>query len=849
MQEKSVLLTPNKRLSRHLQRQFCEAASLQNKKTWHTPKILPLTTWLTTFWQECPDSRILLTKIQEKLLWQKIIAENLGSGFDSLADPAINFHEIVNGWQVENLESIGNENEDIATFQSIYKKFCTYCKHKNFVTISELTTLVIPYLSNYGLEKITFIGFDEYNPQLQSLITAFESVGCKILKIDPNNYQDSIQKRLGLDTITQEIIISAEWAKQILNKNPKASLGIVVPNLVELRHKIIQTFTQVLGDTKNINISAGIPLKNLPVINCALELLSLSEPFDLKSISALLLSPYTIDSTQEKSERFLFNFQLQQSGQVQFNLNDLKNIAKKNHINIPTLIENLRKWQDFFYPTENKTITTAEWPKVFTKILKTLGWPGENNLTDIESKAINHFIKLLQEVTTASLIADKISYKKALQILQELVLDNTLQLESDPDASIHIIGTLEAAGINFDYLWITGLDEESWPSSPKPTPFMPIALQKKLLLPHSSAERELHFCETLIKRYKRSAKEIVFSYVRQIEDRTISPSSLIADIPEIPLADLNLTITPGWSKKIHHSQKIEPLTNDQAPKLTTSEITRTPSRLLELQSLCPFRAFMEFRLKTKEAKKSSLGISKIDRGTIIHAIVEEFWQKVKSQKSLCALNSVELQELINSYVEKHLSKLALSKPLHKIEKMCLSSLLTKLFEIEKERRPFTVVATEKSVEIKLSSIPIKLRIDRIDRIDCLGEERILVLDYKTGKNLPSTLGWFGPYPENIQLLLYSLAIDAVEGLALIQINADSTKFKEISLEELAFGLRASDPKNDFKDGVTWHELIEYWRSILTKIADDFAAGVASVTPKSPQTCRHCSFDSACRVIR
>src|SRR3990172_11341758 len=96
MQEKSVTLTPNKRLARHLQKQFCISHTKQNQNSWHSAKILPLKTWLINCWQECSDPRVLLNPFQEKLLWQKIIVENLGEKFISLTKFATNAHESIN---------------------------------------------------------------------------------------------------------------------------------------------------------------------------------------------------------------------------------------------------------------------------------------------------------------------------------------------------------------------------------------------------------------------------------------------------------------------------------------------------------------------------------------------------------------------------------------------------------------------------------------------------------------------------------------------------------------------------------------------------------------------------------
>ncbi|EKE06300.1 MAG: hypothetical protein ACD_19C00018G0001 [uncultured bacterium] len=843
--QNSLTLTPNKRLARHLQKQFCITTAKQNEDAWHSAKILPLKTWLINCWQECPDPRVLLNTLQERLLWQKIITENLGEKFISLTKLAINAHESINGWQLEDINYPTNEIENFVIFQSIYQNFKNYCETKNLVTSSQLPTLLIPYVQNFNLEKITFAGFDEYNPQLQNLITVIKETGCEILELDPNNYQNSIQKRLGFNKIKQEIITSAKWAKQILDRNSNNSIGIVVPNLVELRPEISQVFSEILDDDKAINISTGIPLGNSPIINSVLELLSLSEPFSLETFSRFLLSPYITGAETEKSERAFFNLQLKQSNYFQLTVSDIKQLAKKYTKNIPLLIKTLQKWQEFFSQLQNKILFPSEWMQIFAQTLQILGWPGENNLTDLESTAIKYFTKLLQDIAATNLITGKIPYKKTLQILHDFIIHTTLQPEHEIDAPINIFGTLEAAGINFDYLWIMGLDQESWPPAPHPNPFISFEIQKKFLIPHASAERELHFCEMLIKRYKRSAKEIIFSHIKQIEDRIIEPSSLIANIPEILIDDLNLAKTITWEQKIHRSQKLETLDIDPAPKLTPNETIHGSSRLIELQSLCPFQAFMEFRLATKEPIKLEPGISKINRGIIVHGALEHFWQKVRTQQNLCQLEPTQLQKAINDSLEYSLKKLELPPSLYKLEKQCLIPLLTGLLEIEKSRQPFEVIATEKTIQINLSSIQIKIRIDRIDQ---LTNGNTLLIDYKTGKNLPSIFDWFGPRPKNIQLPLYSVALRSIQGLALVQINVGSLKFKEISLEELLFGLRTIGvAENNLRSNITWDELIEHWRSILTKLASDFAAGEASPTPLSPQVCKKCSFGPVCRV--
>ena len=69
-----LVLTVNRRLSHHLQRQYAQYQIKQGQSAWATPAILPLQTWLITYWQHCRQAQgILLTEFQEQFLWQRIV--------------------------------------------------------------------------------------------------------------------------------------------------------------------------------------------------------------------------------------------------------------------------------------------------------------------------------------------------------------------------------------------------------------------------------------------------------------------------------------------------------------------------------------------------------------------------------------------------------------------------------------------------------------------------------------------------------------------------------------------------------------------------------------------------------
>lgn len=869
--QKEIILTPNNRLARHL-------------------RSLSLTTWLTNCWQEYAEPQTLLNSHQERLLWQQVIEEALGKNFSSITNTVIKAHELLINWQLDVTNWSDHESsEDVIIFKRLNNKFASYCKKKNLVTACQLPSLVLPYLQQREL-KITFTGFNEYPPQLQTFIDNLQKSNHQIAHHDPNNYKNSSHKKLSFTKQCDEITTIARWAKQLTKHNPKVNIGVVVANLTDLRPEIIRIFNDVLGDTKSINVSAGIIFSSLPMIGHALDLLALREPFDLKVLGKILLSSYIHGAKTEKSNRALFDFQLHQLSQSQFWLTDVEFLAKKYTKDISILINTLQKTRDIFTQIKNKKLCNSEWTKIFAQILQTLGWPNENNLTETELKTAERFTELLEEFATTDLIAEKTSYTQALRFLHNMAGHTVFQAEHKTDNPINILGTLEAAGINFDHLWVMGLDQESWPEAPHPNPFIPIKIQKKFNLPHSSAERELHFSEELIKRFKRSAREVIFSYVKQSEDRTVEPSTLIADIPEICADDLDLALFTPRAKEIYNIQQPEgintiaqsikniffqhtemPHQPSSRPTLfagrraganvvcevqsweeksemeigiATSSLINGGSRIIESQSLCPFRAFAEFRLNAKEFKQPEPGISKLKRGVLIHTALEKFWHEVKNHQNLCALDQTTLQELIKKCVEYALNKEHLSQTLYALEQKCLIKILNRWLETEKGRSPFEVVATEKTIETALGPMQIKLRIDRIDR---LTDGSLLLIDYKTGKKLPTIFDWFGKRPKNPQLPLYCVAVSEAQALAFAQINVESIKFKSITLDELAFGLRSAD-ETSFKNNINWQELIGYWQEILVNLAKDFASGCAEPQPISPQICKQCEFGMICRYI-
>jgi hypothetical protein len=121
----------------------------------------------------------------------------------------------------------------------------------------------------------------------------------------------------------------------------------------------------------------------------------------------------------------------------------------------------------------------------------------------------------------------------------------------------------------------------------------------------------------------------------------------------------------------------------------------------------------------------------------------------------------------------------------------------------------------------------------------LADGSLMVIDYKSGKILPSVNDWFGERPVSTQLPIYCVAIDHLQGLALAQVNTQILKLKTIGLEELSISMQTE--KN-----LDWDQLTNYWIGILKNLAENFVCGHAQVDPLNMQVCQTCAFGLICR---
>lgn len=879
LQQGACLLTGNLRLSRFISQNFARHTAAREQTVWLTPVIMPLQNWLdqareTLLINGAIEAEIVLNAQQEALLWEDIIRHS--SEGEALLRPHATARQVQQAWQLlhawrlENSADVPELNEDARAFLNWSTQFRACCKANRWLSSAQIPKQLAKAFAHenpFTGQTILLAGFDELTPQQQYLFATLHESGCEIRWIVPEDRQaDCVLVECADER--DEINTMARWLRQHLTKTPEALIAVVVPNLEQRRGVIIRELSSILSSAPFtpsnasaplFNISLGQPLSQYPLIQAAFHVLALSrQRVDLSTASALLLSPFIAGWESEYQQRALLDRRLRETAEPQVSLKTLIFFAAQDTQpwHCPVLAKHLRALSPVIDSLPARDLP-RHWVERFSRYLNTAGWSIGRSLCSEEYQTHKAWRELLTAFARLDLIGGQLSSgamsaQQALGHLRQLTNEQTFQPES-PDAGVQVLGLYEASGLQFDALWLMGMSDNVWPATTGPNPFISLALQRQHEMPHATATRELAVARKLTRRLLASAGTIVLSYPASgVGAESLRPSSLFNKLPRQAPSALALWQEPSWRDLIHTQQQRELLTEDVAPTIELlHEKTGGGSSIIRLQSNCPFRAFAELRLAARPFATVDIGLDPMSRGTLLHRVLELVWDTLETQACLLKLNDNALHQLVEDMSRLAIRETQQALPQQfsgeylKLEKQRLQRYVLNWLEIEKQRTPFQVLETEQLLETQISGVPIRLKLDRLDKLE---DGRLLVIDYKTGQVAASQ--WFGARPEEPQLPLYASVIQgSLAGILFAQLHAKELSFKGICEEsDLVPKVKGYEGMKQTREMASWTAVLANWKTTVEKLGADFRTGLADVDPLKPgETCRYCELSSLCRI--
>jgi probable DNA repair protein len=855
-----LVVTASDRAARALASAFHRARRVEGLTAWPAPGILDWKSFVRAAWEErTRDGRLLLNPTQEQSLWAEIVGADgrlatlLEGPRHRLAALAMEAHELLCGYAPQFLRPPARAawQQDAAAFSNWLAAFDQTSSAGNLLSPARLPLELTPLLEGDQLARppLLLAGFDSILPVQHTFFDAWGAWR----KAAPSQPAAPIRFHQAADT-QAELNACARWCGEWLAANPAARLLVVTQNAGDRssRGQIERAFLELSGTSRAplFEFSLGIPLSQVALPHAALLLLRwLNGPLAEHELDWLFSTGHAVTSPKEASALQAQMRALRRRGleQPQWMLADFTHAHAGPGSLPPEWVKRIADTQRRLAERVRRPQIPLDWAELVPHLLEIAGWPGASSLSSAEFQAVRRWQQAVETAGSLGFDSRHIGWTDFLSALTR-TLDETLFAPESRDAPIQIAGPAESAGLTANAVWFLGATEDAWPASGATHPLLPLDVQRLAGMPHATAQLDWELAQAITARLASSAPEVHFSYVRQSEGVEAHPSRLIAQLAEAAEELAAATRRP------------DPIA---APFEDTSRIpfpqgkVQGGSSVLTSQSQCPFKAFASARLGAQSWVPAEAGLTASQRGQLLHAVLHAIWsgppEGIRSLKELQGLQDrvtfveARVRRVFQNELREGLRQRMPQRYLE-LEEQRLSGLVTEWLAYEAMRLDFEVAETEADRTIHIAGLTIDLRLDRIDR---LNDDSLLVIDYKSGDVTPKA--WELPRPDDVQLPLYAgFALDREDevlgGLAFAKVRPGHLEFAGhigAPTATLFAGLKGSSTL--VKNPLTAEQIIG-WREHIEQLAKDFLAGCAEVDPRDyPKTCERCGLQTLCRV--
>jgi ATP-dependent helicase/nuclease subunit B len=665
---------------------------------------------------------------------------------------------------------------------------------------------------------------------------------------------------VGCDNPLLEAEAAAQWCAAQLERDAQARLLLVVPRLAQQRHIWQRAlshrldFESLLGAGTSSGdapfaLEGGQPLSAYPLVATALQLIALAAgDMRFEQLSTVFRSAYLGALEHEPCLRIELWLREYNLGEVQPGLLDRLRASVGAELGEPAAAVLRRLHTALEAAGAPSSAGPAGWARAFASLLHHCGWPGTSPLGSDEQQVRMRFDELLGDFATLGAPVERLSGAQASQLLHDMAQRVAFEPASD-DVPVTVTASLDDPIVHYDGIWVAGLTAGTWPPAPQPDPLLPPMWQRDAGLPEASPAGQLTLAQQRMRQWQRRAARCVWSWARSEAELPCDRSPLLDELPAA------LAARDGEPEARSSAFALEDWLVGQAPPLRAWWDASGPAwprerplrggiRLLELQSLCPFRGFAELRLQARRLPQPEPGIDPRLRGQLLHRALELFWRTTGDsatlhQRSAEATRTLARQcvdSAIEQVVERQLGHFA--PGLLRRERARTERLLGQLIEWELAREAFQTQGLESQQPCVIGGATLQLRLDRVDR---LSDGRLVVIDYKS-----SAAQKFDPFadrPPQPQLPAYAMALgEQVGAVVAVHLGREGVKLRGLADRPERLRGIAAVPGGE----PAWPPLLQRWREQLQRLVREFLGGYAGVQPQSG-ACEYCHLQMLCRV--
>jgi ATP-dependent helicase/nuclease subunit B len=859
-----TVVVPSRQRSEAVRLAYAAHQLAHQRSVWASPDVLPLEAWKAREIERRAAAGEalprLLTPAEEWFLWRQSAAELTHDlelvARGPLAESLRRASHLAREFRIGLTNRRGTPGSEGRLLFDVQQLVLEKTRALGAATAAELA----PQLQCLGGARMLLAaGFTQQTPSFEALASARQAQGCSTrMRALARDVPNETRAVLAADS-SEELERIADWCRARLDAQPDARVLVLAPGAPEARERLVTLIRQNIdpqnaacGDLGQLNpgslvaLEGGLPLSRAPLVAHALRGLAwLVNGSEFADFSAWLCAPYWTIPGETRARLDLW---LRERMSLEVQPRELLSALSAVPEALAGAAQALAaQVAPALRELDATRATPRQWSERFDKALKRLEWPGNRTLDSDAEQTRARFKELLDDFGQLATATGAIPREAAIQWLTELAGRTSFRPASG-DALVTVSAELVDPIVCYDGIWVAGLHADSWPQPVQPDPFLPLNEQIAAGAPAATAAGRAAEAQTLMAAWRASTPALVLSAPLRAEDVQLAPSPLLE--PYVTKASRVVDPPSLWLpmrvRRDGLTEHIEDLVG-----IPWDLTVRVPSgtRSVELQNLCPFRAYGELRLGSRELDAPEPGVAADKRGRLLHSALEKLWGVLGGSAGLQAQSDEALDALIARCVEDAATLImgpehAEGRPaVNRRECRRAARLIRALCDLERKRAPFTVRETELERTLQLAGAELRIRIDRLDALSAGG---LAILDYKSGRPVPGD--WYSERPSHPQLLAYLAAVgDETAAMATVSVTAREVRFDGVAADPtLLPKVRAVEEVPGSERAESWSHWQREWRARVERLAADFVRGHAVVDPR-PKACEYCHVVSICRI--
>jgi len=474
-------------------------------------------------------------------------------------------------------------------------------------------------------------------------------------------------------------------------------------------------------------------------------------------------------------------------------------------------------------------------------------------------------------------------YSTLFSLLDRLLGAMKVSFDGEPLQGLQIMGMLETRSLDFDYLVVPSMNERIFPRRQRSRTFIPDSLRAGYGLPPSSYQDALfsYYFYRLISR----ARKVWLIYDASPGEgmRSGDVSRYILQLRHLYARERVKEVKYSFTLASHRQSRVVADKIPEVKEIMDGYMEKDSKKNLSASALrhyiaCPVRFFYRDVMGISDDEEVAPGIDAITLGNIFHKAMEIVYlqgekpRKLHLPPKLITAKTIDdiladeeglgrvIRRAVN-YAVSHLSGPDADRPLRGSAALLAPIVTGQVKEIllyDRNLTPFSLYGCEVSetVPFRLSDgreVNMKFSFDRLDRVMVDGEERIRVVDYKTGKSHLQAEGLaeiFTPDTKGsnvFQVLLYSRLVKYLFERHGVDVDTDHV-MAEIYSVSMLYNEKESPHHPRFGKEVVkdYSEVSEEFEAMLDKmLLELFDVNIPFEAVPSATHCRHCRLGRLC----